>query len=688
MTMTGRSGHTGSITSFGRFGIDDVRPQVSGRTLPSKAVVGEVVPVSALVWREGHDAVAATLELTSPSGEQYSILMQQEVYRPDYVHAVFVPDVQGIWRFRVDAWSDPMSTWRNAVSKKLAAGQSAAELSNDIAHGIDLFTRAAAQSPDGDREVLEAVATTLADDTLPLATRIEEGFSAEVREILDEFPLREQVTRGPICDVHVERRAALVNSWYELFPRSTGGVDAEGKPVHGTWETTSAALDRVAAMGFDTVYFPPIHPIGEVNRKGRNNTLTPEESDVGSPWAVGSADGGHDAFHPELGGESEFLAMMDHARELGLEVALDFALQAAPDHPWASEHPEFFTVLADGTIAYAENPPKKYQDIYPINFDNDPEGVYAEIYRVIMYWVELGVTTFRVDNPHTKPVNFWHWLIAEVRETHPEVIFLAEAFTRPPRMFGLSKIGFSQSYTHFTWKTSKAELEDFAQMLIDVADVSRPNLFVNTPDILHESLQTGGQAAFAIRATLAATLSPLWGVYSGFELYEHEPVTAGSEEYLNSEKYELRPRDFAAALARGESLEPYLTLLNRLRRDNPALQQLRQLHFHKAYNDQIMAYSKVDAISGNAILVVVNLDPFATQEGMVHIDAEAIGLAPGESFEVDDLVSGERYTWSTDNFVRLTPQANVAHIFRLPDVEASKREQLAFRSISDHDYRP
>ncbi|MCT2045901.1 DUF3416 domain-containing protein [Corynebacterium sanguinis] len=688
MTMTGRSGHTGSITSFGRFGIDDVRPQVSGRTLPSKAVVGEVVPVSALVWREGHDAVAATLELTSPSGEQYSILMQQEVYRPDYVHAVFVPDVQGIWRFRVDAWSDPMSTWRNAVSKKLAAGQSAAELSNDIAHGIDLFTRAAAQSPDGDREVLEAVATTLADDTLPLATRIEEGFSAEVREILDEFPLREQVTRGPICDVHVERRAALVNSWYELFPRSTGGVDAEGKPVHGTWETTSAALDRVAAMGFDTVYFPPIHPIGEVNRKGRNNTLTPEESDVGSPWAVGSADGGHDAFHPELGGESEFLAMMDHARELGLEVALDFALQAAPDHPWASEHPEFFTVLADGTIAYAENPPKKYQDIYPINFDNDPEGVYAEIYRVIMYWVELGVTTFRVDNPHTKPVNFWHWLIAEVRETHPEVIFLAEAFTRPPRMFGLSKIGFSQSYTHFTWKTSKAELEDFAQMLIDVADVSRPNLFVNTPDILHESLQTGGQAAFAIRATLAATLSPLWGVYSGFELYEHEPVTAGSEEYLNSEKYELRPRDFAAALARGESLEPYLTLLNRLRRDNPALQQLRQLHFHKAYNEQIMAYSKVDAISGNAILVVVNLDPFATQEGMVHIDAEAIGLAPGESFEVDDLVSGERYTWSTDNFVRLTPQANVAHIFRLPDVEASKREQLAFRSISDHDYRP
>ena len=680
--MTAHTGH------LGRFGIDDVRPQVSGRTLPSKAVVGEVVPVSALVWREGHDAVAATLVLTSPSGEQYSIHMQQEVYRPDYVHAVFVPDEEGMWRFRVDAWSDVMATWRNAVSKKLAAGQSAAELANDIAHGIDLFERAADQTPEEDREVLRGVATQLADDSLPLEWRINPGLSTEVRDILAEYPLREQVTRGPVCDILVERREALVNSWYELFPRSTGGVDEAGNPVHGTWATTAAALDRVAEMGFDTVYFPPIHPIGEVNRKGRNNTLTPEENDVGSPWAVGSAAGGHDAFHPQLGGEKEFLAMMEHARELGLEVALDFALQAAPDHPWASEHPEFFTVLADGTIAYAENPPKKYQDIYPINFDNDPEGIYAEVYRVIMYWINLGVTTFRVDNPHTKPVNFWHWLISEVHETHPEVIFLAEAFTRPPRMFGLSKAGFSQSYTHFTWKTSKEELEDFTHLLIDVADVSRPNLFVNTPDILHASLQTGGKAAFAIRATLAATLSPLWGVYSGFELYESEPVTAGSEEYLNSEKYELRPRDFDGALARGESLQPYLTLLNRIRRDNPALQQLRQIHFHEVHNPQLMAYSKVDAISGNAILVVVNLDPFATQEGMVHIDAAAIGRAPGESFTVDDLISGESYTWSTDNFVRLIPQANVAHVFRLPDVPASLREQLAFREIPDHDYRP
>ncbi|OFT74833.1 alpha-1,4-glucan--maltose-1-phosphate maltosyltransferase [Corynebacterium sp. HMSC30G07] len=655
-----------------RFGIDDVRPQVSGRTLPAKAVVGEVVPVSALVWREGHDAVGATLQVTSPSGAEYAIAMQPEAYRPDYVHAVFVPDEQGLWRFRVDAWSDVLATWRNAASKKLAAGQTAEEMANDLAHGAALFKAAGKKR----------LSTLLVDDTVPLADRVNEAVHAEVE------PLRELLSHGPICDVYVERREALVNSWYELFPRSTGGVDAKGNPVHGTWATTAKALDRVAAMGFDTVYFPPIHPIGEVNRKGRNNTLTPEPGDVGSPWAIGSAAGGHDTFHPELGGEEEFLDMMDHADELGLEIALDLALQAAPDHPWAKDHPEFFTVLADGTIAYAENPPKKYQDIYPINFDNDPEKIYAEIYRVVMYWVNLGITTFRVDNPHTKPVNFWHWLISKVHETDPDVIFLAEAFTRPPRMYGLSKAGFSQSYTHFTWKTSKADLTDFGQLLIDVADISRPNLFVNTPDILHESLQKGGPAMFALRATLAATMSPLWGVYSGYELYEHEPVHEGSEEYLDSEKYQLRPRDFEAALARGESLEPYITMLNRIRRENPALQQLRNLHFHDISNDQLIAYSKVDAITGNAVLVVVNLDPYYTQDGILRLNLSEIGINPGESFEVTDQITGATYTWGAENYVRLAPQQNVAHIFVLPNISSERRPSTAYRRISDHDYRP
>lgn len=672
-----------------RFGIDDVRPQVSGRTLPAKAVVGEVVPVSALVWREGHDAIAATLVLISPSGEQFLVPMHQEVYRPDYVHGIFIPREKGLWRYRVDAWSDVMATWRNAVEKKLAAGQTEKELANDIAHGADLFAAAIAQTPSP--QVLEHARTTLLDDTLPLADRIAPCVSPEVRDVLAEYPLRELVTRGPVADILVERREALVNSWYELFPRSTGGVDAKGNPVHGTWATTAAQLQRVADMGFDTVYFPPIHPIGEVNRKGRNNTLTPEDGDVGSPWAIGSKHGGHDAFDPNLGGEDEFLDMMDHANELGLEIALDFALQAAPDHPWAKEHPEFFTVLADGTIAYAENPPKKYQDIYPLNFDNAPEKLYAEIYRVLMYWVDLGVTTFRVDNPHTKPVDFWHWLISKVHETDPDVIFLAEAFTRPPRMYGLSKAGFSQSYTHFTWKTTKAELTDFAQLLVDVADVSRPNLFVNTPDILHATLQQGGPAAFALRATLAATMSPLWGVYSGYELYEDRPVAEGSEEYHDSEKYQLRHRDFAAALQEGKSLEPYLTLLNTIRHDNPALQQLRQIRFHDIANEHIIAYSKVDAETGNAVLVVINLDPSSTQEGMLRVDASAVGLNDGETFEVHDQITGERYTWTTaetGNFIRLAPEKNVAHIFRLPEVPSVRREALAYRQISDHDYRP
>ena len=671
-----------------RFGIDDVRPQVSGRTLPAKAVVGEVVPVSALVWREGHDAIAASLVITDPNGEQYSIHMQQEPYRPDYTHAVFVPDAQGLWRYRVDAWSDVMATWRNAVTKKLEAGQTTEEMANDIAHGIHLFEAAIAQTPAPDREVLERAAAALDNPALPLAERILAGISDEVLEVLNAFPLRELVTHGPICDIYVERRDALVNSWYELFPRSTGGWDDEGNPVHGTWATTAKALDRVAAMGFDTVYFPPIHPIGEINRKGKDNTLVAEEGDVGSPWAIGSRDGGHDAFHPQLGGEKEFCAMLDHAHELGLEVALDLALQAAPDHPWASEHPDFFTILEDGTIAYAENPPKKYQDIYPINFDNNPEKVYEEIYRVVMYWVGLGIRTFRVDNPHTKPVNFWHWLITRVHETHPDVIFLAEAFTRPPVMYGLSKAGFSQSYTHFTWKVSKGDLIDFAEHMVDVADVSRPNLFVNTPDILHASLQYGGPAAFAIRATLAATMSPLWGVYSGFELFEGEAVAEGSEEYNHSEKYELRPRDFQTALNNGQSLEPYITSLNRFRKAQPALQQLRQIRFHHVDNDQILAYSKVDAISGNAVLVVVNLDPWNAQEGTLYLDAPAVGLEYGAQFAVHDLVTDAYYDWGSENYVRLAPEVNVAHILKLPDVAPQKREALAFRQISDHDYRP
>ena len=666
-----------------RLGIDDVRPLISAGSVASKAVVGEVIPVTALVWREGHDAVSATLSAwAARTAATSSVTMHVDPDDQDRVHGVFTPGTQGTWYFRVDAWSDPIATWKNAVTKKMAAEQSAAELANDLQHGAELFSRAALQTPSDVVEPLFTAARDLEDESLDVDKRVQVALSEEVAGILHSHPLRDLLVEGAIHEVYVERRAALYNSWYELFPRSTGGWDKEGNPVHGTFDTTAKALERVADMGFDTVYFPPIHPIGKVHRKGKNNSVVAEPGDVGSPWAIQD----HSTTHPDLGTMEDFQKLVSRAQELGLEVALDFALQASPDHPWASSHPEFFTVLPDGSIAYAENPPKKYQDIYPLNFDNAPEAIYHEIYETLMIWVEAGVSTFRVDNPHTKPANFWNWLITRVHATHPDVIFLAEAFTRAPRLFGLAKAGFSQSYTYFTWQTSKQELTQFGRMHVDQADICRPNLFVNTPDILHESLQTGGRAMFAIRAVLAATMSPLWGVYSGFELYEHTPVAPGSEEYLDSEKYELRPRDFAAAAASGDSLESYIRLLNQIRRDNPALQQLRTLRFHDTDNEAIIAYSKADPASGNVVLVVVNLDPRNAQEATVTVDMQAIGRHPSESYTVQDTITGSAYHWSERNFVRLEPLRDVAHVFVLPPADHALQEQLTWRVVSD--YRP
>ena len=546
------------------------------------------------------------------------------------------------------------------MDKKLAAGQDAAELANDLAHGANLFARAGHSD----------IARQLADATASLSERTHAALTTAVT------PLRDLMVTGTEYEVYVERRKALFSSWYELFPRSTGGWDDEGEPVHGTFATTAAALQRVADMGFDTVYFPPIHPIGTAHRKGKNNSLTAEEGDVGSPWAIAD----HTATHPDLGTMADFRRLVRRAADLGLEVALDLALQASPDHPWAKAHPEYFTVLADGSIAYAENPPKKYQDIYPINFDNAPTALYAELYRVVMTWVDAGVTTFRVDNPHTKPTQFWAWLISKVHATHPEVIFLAEAFTRPARLFGLAKHGFTQSYTYFTWKTTKAELTEFAEEHVAQADICRPNLFVNTPDILHESLQTGGRAMFAIRATLAATLSPLWGVYSGYELFEHTAVQPGSEEYLDSEKYQLRPRNFDTA----ETLAPYLGMLNRIRRENSALQQLRTLRFHATDNDRVIAYSKSDPLSGNVVLVVVNLDPRNPQEATVTVDTTALGRPAGESYPIQDMITGACYQWGERNFVRLEPMRDVAHIFILPPADPDLREQMAWRQVDEY----
>jgi starch synthase (maltosyl-transferring) len=427
-------------------------------------------------------------------------------------------------------------------------------------------------------------------------------------------------------------------------------------------------LPAIADMGFDVVYLPPIHPIGRTFRKGRNNTLDPGPEDPGVPWAIGSEEGGHDAVHPDLGTIDDFDAFVARAAELDLEVALDFALQCSPDHPWVREHPEWFTARADGTIAYAENPPKKYQDIYPLNFDNDPEGIFTEILRVLRHWMSHGVRIFRVDNPHTKPVAFWERLLGVVRRTDPDVVFLSEAFTRPPMMQTLAKVGFHQSYTYFTWRNSKDELESYLRELsTETADFLRPNFFVNTPDILHAFLQYGGPPAFKIRAVLAAMASPSWGVYSGYELFEHVAVRPGSEEYLDSEKYQYRPRDWAAAEREGRSLAPYLRLLNQLRRTHPALRQLRNFHLHYIDSPQMMAWSK--RLDDDVVLVVVNLDPHGAREGTVSLDMPALGLNWGERFLVHDEIGDAVYLWGQHNYVRLDPFVEPAHIFTIRRLE-------------------
>ncbi|GAA2792156.1 alpha-1,4-glucan--maltose-1-phosphate maltosyltransferase [Crossiella cryophila] len=648
----------------GRLGIDEVSPLIDCGRFPAKTVAGEHVPVFATVWREGHDAIAATVTWKGP-GDRVS---RQTRMVPDGVGldrwaAVITPDREGLWTFRIDAWSDPWATWRHAVEVKVGAGQGAAELDNDLEIGARLLERVA-RRPDrrNERAQLMSAALGLRDAARQLPERIALALSEPVRRIMHDHPVRELLTKGKWQQLWADRQRARYSSWYELFPRSTGGWDAEGKPVHGTFGTATAALDRIAGMGFDVVYLPPIHPIGRINRKGPNNSLVAVAGDPGSPWAIGAEEGGHDAIHPELGTLEEFKGFVHRAGELGMEIALDLALQCAPDHPWAAEHPEWFTVRPDGTIAYAENPPKKYQDIYPVNFDDDPQGIYAEVLRVVLHWAEHGVRIFRVDNPHTKPPDFWHWLIWQVKQSHPDVLFLSEAFTRPARMYGLARRGFTQYYTYFTWRTAKQELIEFGTGLVEHCLDATPNLFVNTPDILHESLQHGGPAMFAIRAALAATLSPSWGVYSGYELYEGTAVRPGSEEYLDSEKYELRPRDFAAALAEGRSLEPWLRRLNGIRRAHPALHQLRTLHFHHVDNDALIAYSKQDPATGDTVVVVVNLDPNNGQQGTLWLDLPALGMDWGERFVARDEVTGDIWDWGQGNFVRLEPHHSVAHV--------------------------
>jgi starch synthase (maltosyl-transferring) len=661
-----------SPAMIGRIPILDVQPVIDNGRWPAKAVPDETFEVFATVFREGHEMLGAGVVLRDPEGDTKPLARLRELTPgTDRYAAQVTPTAIGRWQFRVEAWGDPLAHWWHDAAIKIPRGQDAELM---LEEGARLFERAAEGVPSGDRKTLTGVIRALRETAIPPIMRFEAADTAEIHELLDEHPLREHVTVTEWHPLLVQRERALYGAWYELFPRSEGAADdpmGRRATQSGTFRSAMKRLPAVADMGFDVVYLPPIHPIGTQFRKGPNNTLHAEAHDPGSPWAIGSEDGGHDAIHKQLGGFADFDAFVGYAKSLGMEIALDLALQCSPDHPWVKKHPEWFTTRADGSIAYAENPPKKYQDIYPLNFDNDPEGIYREVERVVRLWMDHGVRIFRVDNPHTKPVGFWERLLGSIAETDPDVLFLAEAFTKPSMMHTLGKIGFHQSYTYFTWRNSRAELEEYLGELSGPASpYMRPNFFVNTPDILHEYLQHGGPPAFTVRAVLASTLAPAWGVYSGYELFENTPVRPGSEEYRDSEKYQYRPRDWEAAEREGRSLAPLISTLNSLRRAHPALRRLRNLRFHNADQAELICYSKRLAPAdgdptdlGDVVLVVVNLNPHQVREATVHLDMPALGLDWADELVVTDELSGESYTWGQANYVRLDPHTQPAHIF-------------------------
>jgi starch synthase (maltosyl-transferring) len=666
----------GSVTSvIGRIPILDVEPAVDCGRRPAVAVTGETFGVSATIFREGHGMINAGVVLRDPDRKARPLVYMRELAPgTDRWGADVTVTGEGLWRFHVEAWGDPIASWHHNAAIKVPAGQ---DVELMLTEGARLFERAArripqppgASRPAAARTALRALVAKLRDRGLPPWDRLAATEDPRIAAILRSWPYRELVSRSRPLTVRVDRERALYGSWYEFFPRSEGvQIDPMGRraPTSGTLRTAAKRLDAIADMGFDVVYLPPVHPIGTTFRKGRNNTLAPAEGDPGSPWAIGSPDGGHDAIHPDLGTFDDFDTFVARTRELGMEVALDLALQASPDHPWVKEHPEWFTTRADGSIAYAENPPKKYQDIYPLNFDNDPEGIYAEILRVVRLWMHHGVRIFRVDNPHTKPLRFWERLLAEIRVTGPDVLFLAEAFTRPAMMHTLAKIGFHQSYTYFTWRNGVQELEEYMGELSGYAAAyMRPNFFTNTPDILNEYLQHGGVPAFKIRAVLASMLAPTWGIYSGYELCENVPLRPGSEEYMDSEKYQYRPRDWEAAARDGVGIADYITELNRIRRAHPALHRLRNLRFHGVDQPGLMCFSKrVDNVppsgGSDTVLVVANLDPYQAREATVWLDLPALGV--DREFIVTDELTGESYRWGHANYVRLDPATRPAHV--------------------------
>jgi starch synthase (maltosyl-transferring) len=671
---------------IGRIPILDVQPVVRvatelGANAPAKAVPDERFMVSATVFREGHEMLGAGVVLTDPAGQRQLIEPMHELAEgTDRYGAEVAATSEGLWHFAVEAWGDPVARWRHDAEIKVPIGQ---DVELMLTEGALLLERAAAQIRPARtlaaaaarqartaRTALTAAAGVVRDAELPPLERLAAALAPAVITAQAAFPLRDLLTTSENYPLIVHRQRALFSAWYEFFPRSEGAVldpTHRRKPQSGTLRTAVRRLDAIADMGFDVVYLPPVHPIGTTARKGQNNTLMAGPGDPGSPWAIGSPAGGHEAIHPDLGTLQDFEAFVARARNLGLEVAMDFALQASPDHPWVTKHPEWFTTRADGSIAYAENPPKKYQDIYPLNFDNDPEGIYAEVQGLLRHWMDRGVRIFRVDNPHTKPLPFWQRLLGDIAQTDPDVIFLAEAFTRPAMMHALAAIGFHQSYTYFTWRNTAAELTEYMTELAGpTAAYMRPNFFVNTPDILCQYLQHAGPPAFAVRAVLASMLSPSWGVYSGYELGESIPLVPGSEEYFDSEKYAYRPRDWDRAGELGLTIAPLLTRLNAIRRAHPALHWLRNLSFHYSDQPDILCFSKrtgSDSPGGpDLVLVVVNLDPNNAREATVWLDSGALGLDAGAGLRVRDELTGQSFSWSQGNYVRLDPAAAPAHI--------------------------
>lgn len=661
---------------IGRIPVTDVMPIVDCGNLPTKSVVDEPFTVRATVFREGHDAVNASLVMTSPHGVERIVPMTCVNPGLDLWTGEAEADHEGVWHFRVEGWSDPYGTWDHDATIKVAAG---VDVEVMFEEGARVLERACATNTydDADERVLRDAVTTLRDTSRSDDVRLAAGTSAEVKDVLERLPLRDFVSPSRDYPWLVERKLALTGAWYEFFPRSEGAhFDEETqKWVSGTLRTAAERLPAVADMGFDVVYLTPIHPIGEVNRKGPNNTLTAGPEDPGSPYAIGSKEGGHDAIEPSLGDFDDLDAFVARANELGLEVALDIALQCAPDHPWVTSHPEWFTTRSDGTIAYAENPPKKYQDIYPLNFDNDPAGIYAEVRRVIQVWIDHGITIFRVDNPHTKPVEFWQWLIADVAKDHPEVIWLAEAFTKPAMMHNLGRIGFQQSYTYYAWRHQPWEIREYLDELIgDTASYMRPSFWPTTHDILTPYMQYGGPAAWKLRAALAATLVPTYGIYAGYELME-SVARPGAQEQNDNEKYQFKDRRWAdyapGGPKEGQSIDWYLRRLNEIRRAHPALEHLRNLRWHGVDDENFIVFSKSRDIGDGAnggqdtIIVIANTDPQATRETWVHLDMGALGLRGDEGFVAHDLLSDATWHWGEHNFVRLGPDAENVHIIHV-----------------------